>query len=342
MIEEMKQGFDTLKQVLLGTDEAPKDAVSLLKEDHRKVEELFKQFEESEEKAQRRSLLNEIIMELTVHASLEEKFVYPLLFSEETEDKTKEAFEEHHVVKLLLTELDGFTGGEDNIKAKVKVLSEMVKHHIKEEELDLLPKLKDHGVDTDELGSTLKEEKKNFTHQLESLKKQAANEAKQALGAGNGSGKAAAKTAAKPKIAKSKPAQKSKTAAKKSASKGGSRAAGSKTKSSSRETASKKTATAGGAKKTAAKKPTAKKAADKKTADKKAQSKKPAAKKPASKKAATSGGAKKTAAKKTGSKKTATKKSAPKMMASSKSKTTSKTTSMNKSKKRSPSLKKAS
>src|SRR5262249_16680289 len=99
----------------------------------------------------------------TVHSSLEEKFVYPLLLSDaDTTDKTKEAVEEHHVVKLLLTELDEFSGGEDNIQAKVKVLAEMVKHHIKEEELDLLPKLQSQGVDLDELGATLKKEKENF------------------------------------------------------------------------------------------------------------------------------------------------------------------------------------
>lgn len=333
MIEEIKQSFtDTLKQVFSGPDAPPEDAVSLLKEDHRKVEELFKKFEETESKIERRSLLDEIITELTVHASLEEKFIYPLLFTEEMEDKTKEAFEEHHVVKLLLTELDSFSGGEDNIKAKVKVLSEMVKHHIKEEELDLLPKLKDQGVDTDELGATLKKEKKNFLRQLDTLKKQAAMEALKAIGAGNGTGKAAAKAAAKPKIEKSKSKQKGKTAASKksaSASKGLSTAR-SKAKSSSRKSTSQKTATASGAKGGTAKK---------------AAARKPVAKKSTAKKAATAGGAKKATAKKptakkTATKKTAAKKSAPKMMAAGKSKTAS--MSKSKTKKPASSLKKAS
>ncbi len=333
MIEEIKQSLtDTLKQVFSGPDALPEDAISLLKQDHSKVEELFKKFEETDSKIARRSLLDEIITELTVHASLEEKFIYPLLFTEETEDKTKEAFEEHHVVKLLLTELDSFGGGEDNIKAKVKVLSEMVKHHIKEEELDLLPKLKDQGVDLDELGATLKKEKKNFLRQLDTLKKQAAMEALKAIGAGNGSSKAAAKTAAKPKIEKPKSKQQGKTAASKksaSSSKSSSTAASSKAKSSSLK-ASKKTATAGGAKKGTAKK---------------AAAKKPVAKKPTAKKAATTGGAKKTAAKKAtakkpATKKTATKKSSPKMMASGKSKTAS--MSKSKTKKSASTLKKAS
>lgn len=309
MIEEMKQGLDTLKQVFLGTDTPPEDAISLLKEDHRKVEDLFKKFEEAEGKAERRSLLDEIIAELTVHAGLEEKLVYPLLFFEDTEDKTKEAFEEHHVVKLLLTELEGFSGSEDNVKAKVKVLAEMVKHHIKEEELDLLPKLKDHGVDLDVLGATLKDSKKDLERQIESLKKQAAQEAKQAVGTGNGSGKSAdSEKASLPQIEKAKSESKSVRAKIQKAS------SASKAKAKSgiagKKAAAEKPATRGSAKEKTgnAKKPAAKKVA----------LKKPAATKPATKKAAAGSSSKAAAKKKTAKKKAATRKAAAKKPAAKK------------------------
>jgi hemerythrin superfamily protein len=134
------------------------EIISMLKEDHRKVEGLFKTFEQSRNKRQRKSLINQIVTELTVHARLEEEVVYPPIMRQE-EDKAREAYEEHHVVKGLLSELSRMDGSEENVKAKVKVLSELVKHHVKEEEGELLPKLKDSGEDLDMMAETVKKRK---------------------------------------------------------------------------------------------------------------------------------------------------------------------------------------
>lgn len=136
------------------------NAVELLKADHRKVEQLFEQFESSTTKREKMKLVKEVINELTIHTKLEEKLVYPILLEEkEDEDMTQEAFEEHHVVKNVLAELSKMDGSEENLKAKVTVLSELVKHHVKEEENEMFPKLEQSGEDLDELGETLAQEK---------------------------------------------------------------------------------------------------------------------------------------------------------------------------------------
>lgn len=136
------------------------NAVEMLKADHRKVEQLFEQFESSTTKREKMKLVKEVINELTIHTKLEEKLVYPILLEEkEDEDMTQEAFEEHHVVKNVLAELSKMDGSEENLKAKVTVLCELVKHHVEEEENEMLPKLQQSGEDMNELGEKMAQEK---------------------------------------------------------------------------------------------------------------------------------------------------------------------------------------
>lgn len=134
------------------------EIVTMLKEDHRKVEGLFAEFESARTSRQRKSLIDKIVTELTIHATLEEQIVYPPIMREE-EDGAKEAYEEHHVVKGLLRELSKMDGSEENVKAKVKVLSELIQHHVKEEEGELLPKLKETGEDLDMMAETVRKHK---------------------------------------------------------------------------------------------------------------------------------------------------------------------------------------
>lgn len=159
-------------KALVGIEASPTDAIHLLKEDHRKVEDLFKEFEQTHTKSQKQKLIKQIVTELTVHAALEEKFIYPLLGFEG--DKTKEAYEEHHLVKMTLAELDKMSGSEDNARAKVKVLCEVVKHHIKEEEHNLLPSLKHDGNDLDKIGTAMLAEKQKLMNATKSGQKPAA------------------------------------------------------------------------------------------------------------------------------------------------------------------------
>jgi hemerythrin superfamily protein len=137
------------------------DVISLIKADHRKVDELFKQYMDSSDDAEKESILQEIINDLRVHASAEETKVYPILDTED-HDGANESREEHHLIKILIEELSSNRLAEDKIDAKVKVLSEVVKHHVKEEETKYLPELKDSGADLDLLGE-------NFTTEKERL-----------------------------------------------------------------------------------------------------------------------------------------------------------------------------
>lgn len=127
--------------------------VEVLKADHRKVEQLFEDFESASTKRERLKITKQVINELTIHTKVEEKLVYPILLEEkEEEDSAQEAYEEHHVVKGVLAELGKMDGSEDNFKAKMKVLSELIKHHVKEEETELLPALEQSGEDLEALG----------------------------------------------------------------------------------------------------------------------------------------------------------------------------------------------
>lgn len=133
---------------------AEKDAVDLLKDDHRKVEMLFSQFERA--RSNKQHILDQIIKELSIHATIEEDMVYPLLAdSRKSGERTGEAYEEHHVVKMMLAELADIPADREGVKAKVKVLKEMVQHHVKEEETMLLPQLKRSGTDLDRLAQDI-------------------------------------------------------------------------------------------------------------------------------------------------------------------------------------------
>jgi len=120
------------------------DAVALIKADHRKVEQLFREFEEAGERAYktRQQLVEQIIQELEVHALIEEDIYYPAVEAKAKKDGKElvaEAVEEHHVVKVLLGELAGMPAEDDAFDAKVTVLMENVRHHVEEEEEELLP-----------------------------------------------------------------------------------------------------------------------------------------------------------------------------------------------------------
>jgi hemerythrin superfamily protein len=113
----------------------PIDAVALLKADHRQVEDLFEQFEKSRSGAKKQQLAANICSALTIHAQIEEEIFYPA-FLEATDDKDvhHEAIVEHEGAKRLIAELRGMKPEDDYFDARVTVLSEMIKHHVKEEE----------------------------------------------------------------------------------------------------------------------------------------------------------------------------------------------------------------
>ncbi len=111
------------------------DAVALLKADHRQVEEWFEKFGKSRSSAKKQQLATNICSALTIHTQIEEEIFYPA-FLEATEDKDMhhEAMVEHEGAKRLIAELQGMKPEDDYFDARVTVLSEMIKHHVKEEE----------------------------------------------------------------------------------------------------------------------------------------------------------------------------------------------------------------
>jgi hemerythrin superfamily protein len=124
------------------------DAITSLRDDHKRVEKLFKQFEKladgNADKA-KLDVVNEIIRELSVHAAIEEQVFYPAVRKEvpDVADVVLEGLEEHHVVKWTLSELDGMQPTEERFKAKVTVLIESVRHHVEEEEGEMFPKVRE-------------------------------------------------------------------------------------------------------------------------------------------------------------------------------------------------------
>src|SRR5579871_469132 len=114
--------------------EMPIDAVSLLKADHRKVEALFASYESARGATSKAKLAQQICMELSVHATIEEEILYPACRGKVDDDKVDEAYVEHDGAKVLIAELMSGSPEDEFYDAKVKVLSEEIKHHVREEE----------------------------------------------------------------------------------------------------------------------------------------------------------------------------------------------------------------
>ena len=117
------------------------DAIASLKADHKKVKELFETFEGTQDRQTKKAVVTQALEELGIHATLEEELFYPALRGaiNDTAGILEEADEEHHVAKVLMAELEGMNGSESHYDAKFTVLAENVRHHIKEEEGELLP-----------------------------------------------------------------------------------------------------------------------------------------------------------------------------------------------------------
>ena len=123
------------------------DAITLLRNDHRTVEQLFKQFEKAGDSAYvaKRTIVDRIIEELSIHAAIEEQIFYPVARATVpgTEDIALESLEEHHIVKWVLAELEGMDPKAERFDAKVTVLIENVRHHVEEEQDVFFPKVRD-------------------------------------------------------------------------------------------------------------------------------------------------------------------------------------------------------
>ena len=151
-------------------DTKTQDAVALLKQDHRTVEDLFEQFEKASGDGRKQKLAEQICLELSVHSQIEEEIFYPACEGKVEEDLLKESYVEHDGAKVLIAEI--ISGGpkeDEYYDAKVKVLSEEIEHHVQEEEKrmeGLFAQAKKAGLDMDALGEQLAARKAELTEQF--------------------------------------------------------------------------------------------------------------------------------------------------------------------------------
>lgn len=145
-------------------------ATDLLKEDHRRVDRLFKKVKDTP-KGEHPALFKQIKAELDVHAHIEEVVFYPPLEAKgdkELKDITREGIEEHRQAKMFLKELDGMSAGNKQFEAKLKVLMEDIEHHVKEEENHMFPMVEDQFTTAaqEKMAADLKKEKAKFIKTL--------------------------------------------------------------------------------------------------------------------------------------------------------------------------------
>ncbi len=133
-----------------------KNAIALLKADHKLVSDLFADYEAARSSTRKKAIVADICAELSVHAQLEEEIFYPDVKAA-LKDKllVPEATVEHASVKDLIAQVEGAEPDGEMYDAKVKVLAEYVKHHVKEEQNEMFPKVKESSLDLDELGARM-------------------------------------------------------------------------------------------------------------------------------------------------------------------------------------------
>ena len=134
------------------------DPLEMLKQDHDHVKENFEKFESASE-GEKYEIFVDTVLSLVVHTKVEEELVYPLLEQgdEEDEDLKLEAAEEHRVVDFVITEMKDMDESDEKFEAKFTVLSELVKHHIKEEEEEMFPALRELDIDFADLAEKMME-----------------------------------------------------------------------------------------------------------------------------------------------------------------------------------------
>lgn len=143
---------------------AAKDATALLKADHQRVADLFEEFENAKSDKSKMSIVAQICIELTVHAQIEEEIFYPAVKAAlKDHEMVPEATVEHAAVKDLIAEVQGKEPYGEMYDAKVTVMGEFVKHHVKEEEKEMFAKVRKTDLDLKALGAQMAARKKELT-----------------------------------------------------------------------------------------------------------------------------------------------------------------------------------
>jgi hypothetical protein len=153
----------------MATTKSAGDAIALLKADHRKVEDLFAKFESAKGSERKAALAQEICTELMIHATIEEEIFYPACKEAVEEDQMNEAYVEHDGAKVMISELLGSSPDQQFYDAKMTVLSEEIKHHVKEEERPgggVFAQARAAGLDMSALGERLAARKAQLLEQF--------------------------------------------------------------------------------------------------------------------------------------------------------------------------------
>jgi hemerythrin superfamily protein len=159
-MERSTRGMESARR--RGRSTGSRDAIALLKADHKQVAGWFEQFKKARNDERKGKLATQICQALRVHTTIEEEIFYPaFLVATRDEDKHHEAEVEHAGAKKLIAEIEAMTPGEEYFDAKVKVLSEMIKHHVKEEEKPggMFAEARKSDMDLDDVGQRLRARK---------------------------------------------------------------------------------------------------------------------------------------------------------------------------------------
>ncbi len=150
--------------------EKPQDAIALLKADHRAVEELFEKYKSARSSQRKREIAKAICGELIVHTMIEEEILYPALRGKIEDHTVEEAYVEHDGAKVLVAEIQAGSPSDAFYDAKVTVLSEEIKHHVREEEKrgeGMFAQAREAGVDLRALGEKLAARKSELKSRIE-------------------------------------------------------------------------------------------------------------------------------------------------------------------------------
>lgn len=201
------------------------NATQMIRQDHRKVEGLFKKFEQTRGAQAKRRLAENAMAELEVHALLEEEIFYPAVEKEiDDASMVSEAREEHQTVKQLIGELKGMEEADDQFESQFSQLVENVQHHVQEEENEMLPKAEESELDLKTLGEQMSERRRQLQNGGRATKKTSnATSNRKAARRKSTGGKSASKKSASSKTAARKTVSGKKSTGRKSTKKSGSR-----------------------------------------------------------------------------------------------------------------------
>ena len=200
-------------------------ATQMIRQDHKKVEGLFKKFEQTNGAQAKRRLAENAMAELEVHAALEEEIFYPAV-KREVDDGSmvQEAIEEHQTVKRLISELKGMEEADDEFESQFSHLMENVQHHVEEEENEMLPKVEESELDLHSLGEQMSQRKQEMQNGGRATKKASnARSSRKTSGAKSTARKSAGKKSASSKTAARKTGSTKKSTGRKATKKSGSR-----------------------------------------------------------------------------------------------------------------------